>query len=142
MNKINLNEYVNLLEASDQSYQPSKRRTNENLDEKIDNINDMLLKTEQQKYIFRKKIVLFVGAIIVAQLIFFDYVVYLVIDSIISKNDMLRHLTSMEISYLLSFLKYYISATVVELLGMLFFIIRYAFSGIEDKKKYKKKKNK
>lgn len=100
-------------------------------DEEIDNFNKLFFENEKQKFNLRIKIVNFVKVLLAVQILFFNVVVGLIIFSIIVKYDKFNILSPATISCLLSFLKYYISATVVELLGMLFFITQYSFSKID-----------
>lgn len=117
-------------------------------DEEIDNFNKLFFENEKQKFNLRIKIVNFVKVLLAVQILFFNVVVGLIIFSIIVKYDKFNILSPATISCLLSFLKYYISATVVELLGMLFFITQYSFSKIDTnyfshiRQKIKKKRKK
>lgn len=117
-------------------------------DVEIDNFNELFFETEKQKSNLRIKIVNFVKILLAIQILFFNVIIGLIIFSIIIKYDNFNILSSTTVSCLLSFLKYYISATVVELLGMLFFITQYSFSKIDSnyfshiRQKTKKKRKK
>lgn len=131
MGNIDFSSYTKML-ANASTENPKVIKTNNPpIDDKINNINDLLINAERQKQTLRKAIVIFVSVLLFAQLVFFNYIVWLIIHAVITQDGIYRHLLVEESANLLSFLKYYISATVVELLGMLFFIVRYAFSKVD-----------
>lgn len=101
---------------------------NKDVDLEIDEINSLLLEAEKQKYRFRTTIAIFISILLALQLVFFNCMVCYIIHGIIHKSDYFNVLSQEVTSALLEFLKYYISVTVVEMLGMVFFILRYAFS--------------
>lgn len=118
----------------------NEKKDVKDVDSKIEGINEILTKAEKQKQGLRMAMVVLVSILLIAQLIFFNYNVWFVIHAIIVTDESYNVLSVEITSNLLSFLKYYISVTVVELLGMLFFMIKYAFSKI-DYQNSKKKKN-
>ena len=91
----------------------------------IENYNKSIEKRNaKQKYKFRNKLLKLVSFLIWFQLIFFNLVIIFVISSLVFNCTFFKSDIPME---LLSFLKYYISATIVELLGMLWFVMKYVF---------------
>lgn len=109
------------------------------IDLEIDEINSLLFKAEKQKYRFRTTIAVFISILLALQLVFFNCMVCYIIHGIIHKSDYFNVLSQEVTSALLEFLKYYISVTVVEMLGMVFFILRYAFSNRIYKKEKRQK---
>lgn len=101
-------------------------------DKEIDNFNELFFNAEKQKQAWRDKIVGFIRGLIVFQLIVFNLIIGFIIVSIIVNYTNFNKLSTSITSSLLNFLKYYISATIVELLGMLFFITQYSFSKIDE----------
>ena len=97
-----------------------------------------------QKIKLRDGLTKTVQRIIWVQLFFFNIVVALIVASVTIECSIFKE-TSVETSKVLfEFLKYYIGATIVELFGMLVFVLHYAFSessGIWEKIKalFKKK---
>ena len=142
MSGVDFSSYTQMLAHASVGSQKPIRTDNKPVDKKIDSINDLLINAEIQKQKLRRIIVIFVSLLLLAQLVFFNYIVWLIIHAVIFQNDVYRQLRVEESANLLSFLKYYISATVVELLGMLFFIVRYAFSKIEKIEKNTSKEEK
>lgn len=100
-------------------------------DKEIDDFNKLFFESEKQKQSLRSKIVSFIRILIVLQLIFFNFIIGFIIFAVIVKCTRFNALSTTIVSSLLGFLKYYISATIVELLGMLFFITQYSFSKID-----------
>lgn len=91
----------------------------------IENYNKSIEKRNaKQKYKFRNKLLKLVSFLIWFQLIFFNLVIIFVISSLVFNCTFFKSDIPME---LLSFLKYYISVTIVELLGMLWFVMKYVF---------------
>lgn len=116
---------------------------NSDIDSKIYNINETIIqKEESQKLRLRDKLTKTVTCFIWVQLIFFNIVVLLIVLSVTSDIIFFKTIDNDLATLLFSFLKYYISATIAELLGMLVFILHYVFSkysGIERIKKLKTK---
>ena len=99
----------------------------------------------RQKINLRDKLTKTVQRIIWVQIFFFNIIVALIVASVTIEWTFFKE-TSVEMSKVLfEFLKYYIGATIIELFGMLVFVLRYAFSessGIWDKiKSFFKKKD-
>lgn len=102
-------------------------------------------KAEDQKLILRNKLAVAVKHIIWFQLIFFNIIILIIVLAVTSNFSFFRNIDSQMSIQLFEFLKYYISATIVELLGMLIFILHYVFSDSRLSEilfKGKKKKNK
>lgn len=118
----------------------SRRKKVENVDATIDDVNKLIVKAEKQKHSFRRAFVIFIGILLTVQLFYFNLVVYHIVSAIIVKSERYNSLSPQVIDNLLSFLKYYISVTVVELLGMLAFIVHYAFSKVSFLSSGRKKK--
>lgn len=108
----------------------------------FENLNRLTLSAEVQKQEFKKKILQLVSILTCIQLVFFNLIVAFVIVAFTTKISWIKSLKVDAIVAILDFLKYYIGATVVELLGMLLFIIGYVFSDSKLKKKIENKKEK
>lgn len=99
------------------------------VDQKIKELNrEIEEKEEQQKRELREKLFKIIRSLIWAQLIFFDMVVILILLPIIFRFSVFANLNDNTISLLLNFLKYFIGATIVELLGMLLFVVKFVFT--------------
>lgn len=137
-----LQQYQDTISTTD-SLDSDTISTNEDIDDKIDNINDTLLqKAEIQKLQLREKLTRTVTKFLWVQLVFFNIVVVVIVLSVTIKVGIFKVINNKLASLLFEFLKYYISATIVELLGMLVFILHYVFSkysGIEKIKSIKDK---
>lgn len=108
---------------------------NVDINKKIAQTNLKIIKEEEkQKNQLRGKLVNTVIKIIWFQLFFFNIIVLLIVLSVTSDFPFLKNIDNNKATLLFNFLKYYITATIVELLGMLSFILHYVFS------KYKKEK--
>lgn len=84
-------------------------------------------KGEAQKLKLRKDLTTMIKCIICIQLLFFDIVVFFVVSSVIVK-DPFFNLPDKELSVeMFRFLMYYIGVTMVELIGMLWLILRHGF---------------
>lgn len=104
---------------------------NETLDlnSKITQLNiETYRQSEDQKIELRSNLTKAVKCIIWFQLIFFNIVVLLIVSSITIKIPFFKEIETNLSIRLFEFLKYYIGATIVELLGMLVFILHYVFS--------------
>ncbi len=89
-------------------------------------------KNEKQKLNFRNHLLRLVSWLIWVQLIFFNVIVFLVVSSVVFNCEIIKDLDMDTSCAILDFLKYYISVTVVELLSMLFFIMRYVFKNDKE----------
>lgn len=88
----------------------------------------IITNVENQKLILREKLVVAIKHIIWFQLVFFNIIILIIVLAVTSKAPFFKDI-DIELSIrLFDFLKYYISATIVELLGMLVFILHYVFS--------------
>lgn len=134
--------YLNLINDEEQlkKLKSDKTSSNKNTDESINGINKQIIKNENQKRKFKRAILWLVSILTFIQLIFFNVVVAFVVASITVEHSFLKELDIKIISEMLDFLKYYIGATIVELLGMLLFIMRYVFSDTINKHLNKKQK--
>ncbi len=96
-------------------------------DEKI--IDEFVL-NEENKRNLKPKILHWVCAFVIVQLVMMNAILAIVIIGLVIGDSNLWFIHSIDpvvFPELFSFLKYYISATLVELLGMLFFMIRKVF---------------
>lgn len=94
-------------------------------DDIITNYNKIMKKKEaDQKFEFRDRLLKLISKLVWVQLLFFNIIILLVIFSVIFNFSFLNNNGS---GIILDFLKYYISVTIVELLGMLLFVIQYVF---------------
>lgn len=86
-------------------------------------------KDELQKRQFKKILLNTVCVFVGVQTVFMNGVVIFAIISFICKPNfwMFRSLNTEEMHILVSFIEFYISSTIVELLGMLFFIVKNVF---------------
>lgn len=110
-------------------YIDDKTTKSSDVEEIIEGLNRSIEEQEEnQKRFLRNKSFTLIGWLIWTQLIFFDLVVILILLPIIFRNDFFYNLSDNTISLLLDFLKYFIGATIVELLGMLFFVVKFVFS--------------
>lgn len=131
MGNIDFGEYFQQMNNSENSASQKVKHKVKDVDAQIEELNKIYINAEKQKYNLRLAMSLFVGIILLAQVVFFNYMVWYIIDIIAVKSKLHNSLSPQTIEGLLDFLKFYISATVVELLGMFFFMIRYAFSKME-----------
>lgn len=109
---------------------------------------------EDNKRTLKPKILIWVCAFIIIQLVIMNLILFIVILSLVVGESTLWFIHSINLKIVpdvFDFLKYYITATIVELLGMLYFMIRKVFdNSIVDffklnrrlKDKIKKTKNK
>lgn len=103
------------------------------LENEIANYNKLINEeNEKQKLNFRDRLLHLVSWLIWVQLIFFNLVVFLVVSSIVFDCQFIKDLDENISGAILDFLKYYISVTIVELLSMLFFIMKYVFNNDKE----------
>ncbi len=94
----------------------------------IDKYNQQYIKNEEQKRQQRTTVLAVITRLVVIQMIFFNLVVVLLLATVVLDLPYLKSMSIETVTALLDFLKYYISATIVELLGMLLFIVRNLFN--------------
>lgn len=91
---------------------------------------------ESQKRTFKPILLAIISVLIFFQLIFSNAVILIIVLSLVAGNDKILFINKIDltiVSELFNFLKYYITSTVVELLAMIYFIIRYVFNdSVED----------
>lgn len=87
-----------------------------------------VIEEEKQKLLLRNRAYKLVSVLIWIQLIFSNILVILIILSLSANIPFFKTMAGSTITLLVQFLKYYIGATIVELLGMLFFILRFLFN--------------
>lgn len=112
-----------------------ERKTEEQLTKKIQ-VNDIIsynniqtvIEEERQKLFLRNSAFKLVSILIWIQLVFSNILVILIILSLSTNISIFKLMTGSTTTLLVEFLKYYIGATIVELLGMLFFILRFLFN--------------
>lgn len=94
---------------------------------------------ENQKLELRDKLIIAIKHIIWFQLISFNVIVFTIVLAVTSSFSCFKNI-DIELSIqLFDFLEYYIKATIVELLGMLVFILHYVFSDFRFAKSLKSK---
>lgn len=114
---------------------------NEDINSKIYSINELIIQREEsQKLRLRDKLTKTVTKFIWVQLIFFNIIVLLIVLSVTSDIKYFKTIDNDLATLLFSFLNYYISATVAELLGMLVFILHYVFSKYSGMERILKRK--
>lgn len=120
----------------------AKMKNKETKEEKINSLNDnseygrkiqniarkVIKNSESQKLTLRSGLAVAIKRIIWFQLLFFNLIVLLIVSSVTLKIPFFKSINTELAIELFEFLKYYISATIVELLGMLAFILHYVFS--------------
>lgn len=129
--KSSLEPYKKLISSNNNSNDETS--SGEDIDQKVNSINDKLnneiiRNQETQKLVLRERLNSTVIKFIWIQLIFFNIVVISIVLSVIVKAPFFNDINTNLAGLLFNFLKYYISATIVELLGMLVFILHYVFS--------------
>jgi len=87
----------------------------------------IVTQVEQQKIKLRQFLTYSISIFVVIQLIFFSLIVGLIVASVTIEHDYFKTPDALA-ALLFDFLEYYISATIVELLGMYAFILHYVFS--------------
>ncbi len=129
----NVNLILKYLDLFDVELPKDTTSKKEDPNSKILSINDQYSLNENQKRKHRKAILIIVTIFISVQLVFFNVVVGFMLSSITIENPMFKNINSETTELILDFLKYYVSATIVELLGMLLFIIKNVFdSSLKD----------
>lgn len=128
-----------------------KQTTEERIDEYNDSVreavlkNDLvpqLIKNEAQKRTFKTSLMNYVKNMIICQTILITIPIILMTASSFIKLPFLNVLTETNFEFFCSFLKYYISAIILEFIAMLFFIVKYVFDkSITDLVKDYKKDN-
>lgn len=109
------------------------------LDSKITELNiETHRQSESQKFELRGELTIAIKHIIWFQLLFFNLMVLLIVSSVTLKIPFFKDIGTELAMELFDFLKYYIGATIVELLGMLVFILHYVFSPYKILEKLKK----
>lgn len=97
--------------------------------EVINRKNDDIEKKEaKQKLKLRKKSFDLIARLIFGQLLFSDFFILIIVLGIILDLPFIKDFDSDIFFKLIDFLKYFIGATIVEMLGMLFFVIKFLFS--------------
>lgn len=106
-----------------------KVTSGENVDDKIKEMNmEIRQREEEQKVRLRETLTRLVARFILLQLGVFNFVIVFIVAAVVTNFSFFRILEHKIIQSLFDLLKYYISATIVELLGMLVFILHYVFS--------------
>lgn len=98
-------------------------------------LNKMLLEilspelsnNEMQKRYFKEKLVKYIIRILTVQLIFFLIITLCFMLACCFKMPFIQEISLEQISAITNFLKYYISAIIVEFISMLFFIVKFVF---------------
>lgn len=91
---------------------------------------------ESQKRTFKPILLTIISTLIFFQLIFSNAIILIIVLSLVAGDNPILFINKIDLSIvseLFDFLKYYITSTVVELLAMIYFIIRYVFDkSVED----------
>lgn len=128
-----------------------KQTTEERIDEYNNSIREavlkddlvpQLIKNEAQKRGFKVDLMRYIKNMIIFQSILITLpVIFMTVSSFV-KLPFLQSLSELDFQFFCSFLKYYISAIIVEFVAMLFFIVKYVFDkSITDLVKDYKKDN-
>ncbi len=128
INNVDLDIYYKQLKRK--KTEPEKLTEDVSVNDIIKSRNDKVRMKEErqkQKLSLRNKSFKLVSHLIFFQLVFFNIVVFMVLAIFSIDCPYLKDIPETTKSILLDFLKYYISATIVEMLGMLFFILRFYF---------------
>lgn len=133
-----LDKYTNELMKGIESPSLSKPLIKtEKIDERIKAHNlEVSVAISEQKISLREKLTKTVQKIIWVQIIFFNIIVLFIVAAVILNIPIFKKIDNDLAKLLFDFLKYYIGATIVELFGMLVFVLHYAFS---DTSKFKDK---
>lgn len=108
----------------------------ESFDEIIDDFNnravlrdltEQLVENELQKRGFKVKLMNYIKGMIIVQMFLIAIPVLLLTGASFLNVSKLRSLDSEALSIFCDFMKYYISAVIVEFIAMLFFIVKYVF---------------
>lgn len=123
-----LQKYIDLLNGN---IRIDKDQTTESdpstVQKKVSFINNQYSFNESQKRSQRTAILVIVSVLIFIQLIFFNMIVAVMLASITMDLSIFKNVGTEIAGLILDFLKFYVSATIVELLGMLLFIIKNVF---------------
>lgn len=137
-----LKKYKDQLKNCPISFENDTVSKDKDIEHEIYNINEIIIQQEEnQKLRLRDKLTKTVTKFIWIQLIFFNIVVVFIVLSVTSNITIFKVVDNDLATLLFDFLKYYISATIVELLGMLVFILHYVFSKYSRIGRIIKKKN-
>lgn len=128
-----------------------KQTTKEKIDKYNNSVRETVLKNdlipqlienEVQKRTFKTSLMNYVKNMIICQTILITIPIILMTVSSFIKLPFLNVLTETNFQFFCSFLKYYISAIILEFIAMLFFIVKYVFDkSITDLVKDYKKDN-
>lgn len=90
--------------------------------------NDIIKEEAKQKLTLRENAFKLISHLIWTQLFFSDIIILVIILGIMLDIPILHKFDFNIFDKLIDFLKYFIGATIVEMLGMLFFVIKFLFS--------------
>lgn len=90
--------------------------------EQIEELND-----KKQKRKHRDKVIRIVKNAMMTQIAFMSFIILLVVANITLKFDIFKTLDNENLRLVIGLLQYFISATIVEIVGMLFFIVESLF---------------
>lgn len=93
----------------------------------LDTLKPHLGENEEQKRDLKEKLVDFIKTMLTIQLVFVAVPIVILFLSLCVDIPFLKDIEPEIIPSLLSFLKYYITAIIAELLAMLFFIVKFVF---------------
>lgn len=86
-----------------------------------------LEENEKQKRNFKESLMKYIIIILSIQLGFFLFVVFLFAFAFCFKTPFTNSISIEQLKHIIEFLKYYISAVIVEFIAMLFFIVKFVF---------------
>lgn len=92
-----------------------------------DMLREQMITTENQKINHKRILLIVVICLVVLQLIFTNVLIVALLGACTIKSEYIRSFSSEEMGLVLTFVKYFIGATIVEILGMLLFIIQSSF---------------
>lgn len=93
----------------------------------LDCLSPELQLNEQQKRIFKQKLMKYIIWILSIQLGFFLLVVLMFAFSFCFKTPFTNNISLEQLKHIIDFLKYYICAIIAEFIAMLFFIVKFVF---------------
>lgn len=93
----------------------------------LDCLSPELQLNEQQKRMFKQKLMKYIIGILSIQLGFFLLIVLMFAFSFCFKTPFTNNISIEQLKHIIDFLKYYICAIIAEFIAMLFFIVKFVF---------------
>lgn len=115
----------------------------------LETLNPQLYLNEEQKRKFKEDLMVYIKKILSFQILLVSLTILIVCIDICFDIHFMKQLDSSQIDNLFDFLKYYITAIIVEFIAMLFFIVKFVFDksivdlikAMTNNKKKKKKRD-